>query len=322
MRRPGRFLGNRELFDTRSIWMVRPELRQNTLPENYIRKCQSPGSNKIATGWGAVAMGGRIMVNIIAIGRIGILGVGLGIGAALAAMPGIAAADPSPDPNIYGAVDASVLQDAFPAADPSTLNIDISVDGITLFQEGTASATSGSGDIAIAVGNDASATATGGVGDFASASGTDSVAFAGDGNFDLATASSVFSTTGGIATAGKGNFDVAQAGGLNGVATANNGSFDSAYALTGNSGSAVVEFGSGDSATNIGDGSASAGGTSDSLMGNFDFATNLGSLSEATAGSSDIASGSYDIAAILAGGTGDATATGGNFLVEILPSLF
>jgi hypothetical protein len=82
-------------------------------------------------------MGGRIMVNIIAIGRIGILGVGLGIGATLAAMPGIAAADPTPDPNIYGAVDASVLQDALPAADPS-LNIAISIDGIPLLHLGTA----------------------------------------------------------------------------------------------------------------------------------------------------------------------------------------
>jgi hypothetical protein len=265
-------------------------------------------------------MEGRIMVNIIAIGRIGIFGAGLWIGATLALGPGVAAADPAPDPNIYGAIDPSLLQDALPAADP-TLNIDISIDGVTLFQEGTATATSGSGDFAIAIGNDSNASATGGVGDFASAYGADSTAFAGNGNFDVATASSVFSTTGGIATAGDGNFDVAYAGGLNGLATANNGSFDSAYALTGNSGSAVVEFGNGDSATNIGDGSAIAGGTSGSLLGNYDFATNLGSLSEATAGSSDIASGSYDIAAILAGGTGDATATGANFLVCILPGL-
>jgi hypothetical protein len=143
-------------------------------------------------------MGGRIMENIIAIGRIGILGVGLGIGAALASMPGIAAADPTPDPNIYGAIDASVLQDAFPAADPS-LNIAISVDGVPLLQEGTASATSGSGDFAIAVGNDSSATATGGIFDMASA-GTDSTATATDGNFDVASAGSGLSATGGIAT--------------------------------------------------------------------------------------------------------------------------
>jgi hypothetical protein len=266
-------------------------------------------------------MGGRIILNIIAIGRIGVLGVGLGIGAALASMPGIAAADPTPDPNIYGAVDASVLQDASPAADPST-NIAISVDGVYLLHEGSASASSGSGDIAIAVGNDANAQATGGVGDFASAYGTDSTAFAGDGNFDLASANSVFSATGGIASAGDGNFDVAQEGGLDGVATAHNGSFDSAFALTGNSGTAVAEFGNGDSATNIGDGFASAGGTSDSLLGNADIADNFGSLMQAIAGSSDTASGSFDLAAILAGGTPDAIATGENFLVTILPSLF
>jgi hypothetical protein len=258
------------------------------------------------------------MVNIIAIGRIGIFGAGLGIGATLALGPGIAAADPAPDPNIYGAIDPSLLQDALPAA---PTNIAISIDGFNLLESGTASATSGSGDYAIAVGNDATATATGGFGDYASASGTDATAFAGNGSFDLATANSVFSTTGGTATAGNGNFDVAQEGGLNGVATADGGSFDSAYALTGASGTAIAQFGNGDSATNIGDGLASAGGTSPGLLGNFDFATNLGSLSEATAGSSEIASGSYDIAAILAGGTGDATATGANFLVCILPGL-
>ena len=44
-------------------------------------------------------MEGRIMVNIIAIGRIGILGAGLGIGATLALGSAIAAADPTPDPS-------------------------------------------------------------------------------------------------------------------------------------------------------------------------------------------------------------------------------
>lgn len=136
------------------------------------------------------------MVNIIAIGRIGILGVGLGIGATLAAMPGIAAADPTPDPNIYGALDASVLQDALPASDPS-LNIAINIDGIPLLHLGTATATSDSGDFAIAVGNDANASATGGFGDFASADGTDASATASGGDFDIASGNSVFSTTGG-----------------------------------------------------------------------------------------------------------------------------
>jgi hypothetical protein len=268
-------------------------------------------------------MEGRIMVNIIAIGRIGIFGAGLGIGATLALGPGTAAADPAPDPNIYGAIDPSLVQDALPAADPMS-NIAISIDGIPLLHEGTATATSGSGDFAIAVGDGANATATGGFGDYASASGTDASAFAGEGNFDVATANSVFSTTGGSATAGDGNFDVAQEGGLNGVALAGNGSFDSAYDLTGASGHAIAELGNGDSATNIGDGLASAGGTSESssIPGNYDIAENFGSLMTAMAGSSDTASGSYDLAAILAGGTPDAIATGENFLVTILPSLF
>ena len=255
------------------------------------------------------------MVNIIAIGRIGVLGVGLGIGAALAATPGIAAADPTPD---YGAIDASVLQDALPAA---PTNIAISIDGFNLLESGTASATSGQGDFAIAFGADSNATATDGFGNYASASGTDANATATDGNFDVAMANSVFSTTGGTATAENGNFDVAQEGGLNGDATAGNGSFDSAYALTGASGSASAEFGSGDSATDIGDGVANAGGNT-SFTGNADIADNFGVLNfSATAGSSDTAAGSFDLAAIFSGATQDAVATGANFLVCIVPGL-
>jgi hypothetical protein len=259
------------------------------------------------------------MLRIIAIGRIGLLGVGLGVGAALASIPGIAAADPSPDPNVVGAVDAASL---FPALDPSSLNIDISVDGFTLLHEGTASATSGTGDIAIAFGADSSASATGGFGDVASAYGTDASATAIDGNFDLASANSVLSTTGGTALAGYGSFDIAQEGGLSGIATADHGSFDIATALTGASGTATAQFGNADIATNIGDGSTLAGGSGATLLGNYDLAENLGSLMSATAGSSDTAAGSFDIAAILAQGTGDANATGANFLVDILPSLF
>ena len=222
------------------------------------------------------------MLKIVAFGRIGILGVGLGVGAALASMPGVASADPAPDPNLVSSIDVSPLVQGGLSAisvDP-TSNIAISIDGFTLLQEGTASATSGSGDFAIAFGDGSSATATGGVGDYASAYGTDATAFAGDGNFDYASANSVLSTTGGTATASGGNFDVAQEGGLNGVATAGNGSFDSAYALTGASGTAIAEFGNGDSATNIADGTSIAGGTSDSLLGNYDIAENLGSLSQ------------------------------------------
>lgn len=101
-----------------------------------------------------------------------------------------------------------------------------------------------------------------------------------------------------------------------------NGNHRSGIERLGASGIALVQFGNGDVATTIGDGFTSAGGSSLSLLGNADFAENLGSLMSATAGSGDGVSGSFDIAAILAQGTGDANATGGNFLVDILPSLF
>jgi hypothetical protein len=39
------------------------------------------------------------MLNIVALGRIGTLGVGLGVGATLASLPGIASADPAPGGN-------------------------------------------------------------------------------------------------------------------------------------------------------------------------------------------------------------------------------
>ena len=77
------------------------------------------------------------MLNIIAVGRIGILGAGLAVGATLASMPGIASADPPPDPNIFSSIDISpLLQDALPAADP-TLNLAISIDGIPLLEDGS-----------------------------------------------------------------------------------------------------------------------------------------------------------------------------------------
>src|SRR5277367_4928350 len=103
------------------------------------------------------------------------LAVGLGIGAALAATAGTAAADPlSPlDPNVAAAsVDAVTGTLGTAAADPAALpdlNIAISVDGITLLQEGSATATSGTGDLAIAFGAGSDASATGGLFDTATA---------------------------------------------------------------------------------------------------------------------------------------------------------
>ena len=75
-----------------------------------------------------------------------LLALGLGIGAALAATPGIASADPvSPlDPNVAASVDGVTGTLGAAAVDPAALpdpDIAISFSGITLLQEGTAVAT-------------------------------------------------------------------------------------------------------------------------------------------------------------------------------------
>lgn len=116
------------------------------------------------------------------IGRLSLLVVALGIGGAFAAIPGVASAD---------------------AFDPNDLAI--SVDGITLFQIGTATAHSAFGDIAIADGNESNATATGGMGDVASAFGAGAHAFVDRGSFDIASVLDPFGTIGGNAFAGVGN---------------------------------------------------------------------------------------------------------------------
>src|ERR1700722_17337889 len=93
------------------------------------------------------------MVNSRGVARLGMLAVGLGIGAAVASTPGVARAD----------------------------DFQISIDGMDLFSTvgNTATAFSGSGDIAIAFGDGASASAVGGTGDFALAAGSDAEAGAG-----------------------------------------------------------------------------------------------------------------------------------------------
>jgi hypothetical protein len=93
------------------------------------------------------------MVNSRGVARLGMLAVGLGIGAAVASTPGVARAD----------------------------DFQISIDGMDLFSTAgnTATATSGAGDIAIAFGDGATATAEGGTGDYALADGTNALALAG-----------------------------------------------------------------------------------------------------------------------------------------------
>ena len=86
------------------------------------------------------------MKDAMGIGRLSMLAVGLGIGAAVAATPGIASA---------------------------TSDFDISIDGIDVFNGGgSATAESGMGDVAIAFGPNSQAISEGGWGDFASAFST------------------------------------------------------------------------------------------------------------------------------------------------------
>jgi len=95
--------------------------------------------------------------------RLG-LTLGLGIDAATA---GVGAADP------------------LPASDPAIV---ISIDGLPLLEEDGATTTSGTGDIAIAIGSLSTATATGGTFDTTIADGLETSATADGGNFDTAIA--------------------------------------------------------------------------------------------------------------------------------------
>ncbi len=148
------------------------------------------------------------MVNARDIARVGMLAVGLGIGAAVAAMPGTASADSS---DWLSSIDNLASGLFFPAADTSGLDMAISIDGVSLMQSGTAYAYSGSsGDIAMATGAGSTAYAYG-TNNYADVLGTDSTGIAGG-----TTAAGAIGSTGDTAFI-DGNNDYAFAGGLNGI---------------------------------------------------------------------------------------------------------
>jgi hypothetical protein len=256
------------------------------------------------------------------IGRLGLLMVGLGIGAAITTIPGVASADTF-DPNDFA----------------------ISIDGITLFQVGTATASSAFGGFAIADGNDSSATATGGIGDVASAFGAGSHALVDSGSFDVAAASGLDSTA--TADFGSGDtalaetdFSEAEAGG-GAISLGNDdfasafGAVNSAYAEDGSfnfasifdpagtmGGDAAADAGNGNVAYVVGDGDLDrAGGVASTLLGNYDIAEIFGNGGMADAGSSADAPGSFDLAEIFGNELDALAATGGNFLVDLAPPL-
>jgi hypothetical protein len=208
-----------------------------------------------------VAKKGRFMVNARVIARLGTLAVGLAIGLAVAATPVVAEADSSTDwlGDLFGGA-------ALPApADPG-LNLAISIDGFSLVSEGTASADSGSGDIAIAYGDGAYAGADGGYGDFALADGSEADA-----------------ASGGLSTDTGANDDIA-------IDIGNNAANRDDAAWAGNSdlnGGADGGTGSGDTAIDIGNNSeffdstlAGAGGLAGGVgNGNNDFSIDIGNNS-------------------------------------------
>ncbi len=114
-----------------------------------------------------------------ALARLGMFAMGLAIGGALTSIPGTASADSS---DWLAAIDGSLAGLATPADSLfPDLNVAISFNGMSLFQDGSATASSGtigSNDFAIAYGANSSATATGS-GNYAAVYGSDSHAMAG-----------------------------------------------------------------------------------------------------------------------------------------------
>jgi hypothetical protein len=154
------------------------------------------------TGADAPATGakGKPMANTHGLARLGMLVVGLGIGAAMAPSPA-ASADSSSD--WLSSID-SLLTGAVPAPATSGLDLAISYDGYTLFSEGGAIANTFNGDYSLAIaegptaeayaygtggsafadGSDAYAYSGGGTGDHADADGTNAFAIAGGNSLD------------------------------------------------------------------------------------------------------------------------------------------
>jgi len=224
------------------------------------------------------------MTHATRIGRLAGLAVGLGIGAALAATAGVASAD----------------------------DLQISIDGYDLLPVAgnTAIANSDMGDIAIAFGNGANATAIDGNGDFAFADGAGSTADVGSyGASNLSAA--IANGTGSLAEAGYGNFDVALANGYDSLAGASGGVLNNTTLLSGND-----DFASAWGPNTI----ASAGDLFNPSTPSSDDAA-LVFDPFGTAGSDAYAGiGNFDLGAVF-GDMLTANAFGGNYLLDILPSL-
>ena len=196
---------------------------------------------------------------------------------------------------------ANVTPDALTTPD---LNIAISIDGVTLLHEGTATAFSDPGDFAIAIGAQSYASATGGLLESAIAVGTNDTETTADaygGNLNTA-----FATNGGDATATTGNFESAIAN--SGFADAYGGNGNSAYASNGGGTGADADSynGTGEmtSATGAGSSAFAEDGNYDSAIVN-----GAGTTAEAENGNSELAS-VFNLTGT--GGTADADWGNGN----------
>jgi hypothetical protein len=175
------------------------------------------------------------MVSTRGIARVGVLAVGLGIGAAVAHSP-VAAADTSSD--WLSSIDTLLSGGAVEAPSTSTLNLAISFNGTSLISDGSAvadSGTAGNYDLAIAYGPDSYALAEGGTGDYALADGSDANAEAGSEN---ASSGNNYDSAYDIGNNTGGPFEGAFAGGASLVGGTDDGtnSHDTAYDI-GNNGS-------------------------------------------------------------------------------------
>jgi hypothetical protein len=166
----------------------------------------------------------------------------------------------------------------------------------------------GHGDFAIALGDGANASALGGPFDIAFADGAGSTADTADGYLDFASANGASS----IAGAGYGNFDAALTNGTDSGALASGDVFNNTTLIPGND-----DFAFAWGPHTI----ASSGDLFSTTSSSGDIATVFDPFG--TMGSDAYAGiGNFDLAAIFGDGfSTDTAATGGNFLVDILPML-
>jgi hypothetical protein len=217
------------------------------------------------------------MVGTRGIARLGMLAVGLGVGAAMAHSP-VASADVSAD--WLSSIDTLLGGGALPAPS-SGLDLAISFDGYSLFQAGNAFAYTFTGDYSLAIADgDGSVANAGGTLGSAFADGTNAAAYAtgGTGDYALADGTNALADAGGLLNDTGANYDTAIDIGNNDLPL--EGFDNGAYA-----------------------GNSDLIGATDGGTGSYDTAIDVGNnTSDGSLGGAD---GSFAGAGGLAGGSGD-----------------